>query len=90
VDFEQAHVGRDEVPYPQCHHIAGNELRHVNLGGLAVSPYKRPTSDPVVECGYGYFSPELVEETKRHAETDNDGDDDGVRGVTGQSGDAGA
>jgi hypothetical protein len=90
VDFEKTHVGRDEVPYPQGHHIAGNKLCHVDLDRLTVSPYKCPTSDPVVECRYGYFSPELIEETERHAETDDDGDDYGVGGVTGQSGDAGA
>ena len=47
-------------------------------------------SNSVVKRSNGHLGPVLVEESERHAETDDDGDDHSVRRITGQSGDGGA
>jgi hypothetical protein len=87
--LKQPDVGRHDVADTQRHHVAGHQLRDVDVPLVPVPPDHGLTPDPLVQLLHRHGGAVLVDKAEPHAQRHDDRDDDGIGGIAGQAGNPG-
>ncbi len=85
--LDQGGVGRDDVPGPEQHQVAGDDLRGWDAPGGAVSVHHGERRGEPVQCPHRLLGTALLQHPEGGVEHHHRRDDGGVGMVPGQRGD---